>query len=249
MSLEYFPCYHSYLEKTAKLSDSELGRLFRALMTYSATGELQQLEGREALAYDFIVYDIDRANERHSGISQKRSEAGKSGRAKQLGKLGKAGQNGQLPNLPSKTGNNNNNNNNKDNNNNKASIDAIENANAFSCAEPLCDSAPPVAKIPLNDGTMFEISQDDVDKWQELYPAVDIMQELRNMTGWCDSNPSKRKTKRGIRAFITRWLQKTQDKGGNNGYTGGRNASNPKRSGGYNQQNSEYEWLDEYGVV
>ena len=60
---EYFPCYHSYLRKIAKLSDQEIGRLFRALLTYSATGETQELPGREAVAYDFIADDIDRANE------------------------------------------------------------------------------------------------------------------------------------------------------------------------------------------
>lgn len=60
---EYFPCYNSYLRKIAKLSDQEVGRLFRALLTYSATGEAQELTGREAVAYDFIADDIDRANE------------------------------------------------------------------------------------------------------------------------------------------------------------------------------------------
>ena len=34
------------------------------------------------------------------------------------------------------------------------------------------------------------------------------------MRGWLDANPAKRKTKRGINAFIVRWLAKEQDKGG-----------------------------------
>ena len=41
---------------------------------------------------------------------------------------------------------------------------------------------------------------------------VDIMQELRNMKGWCNSNPTKRKTKRGILRFINGWLSREQDK-------------------------------------
>ena len=47
-----------------------------------------------------------------------------------------------------------------------------------------------------------------------MYPAVDVIQQLRNMRGWLDANPAKRKTKRGINAFIVRWLAKEQDKGG-----------------------------------
>ena len=34
------------------------------------------------------------------------------------------------------------------------------------------------------------------------------------MVGWLDSNPTKRKTKRGINRFINNWLSNAQDKGG-----------------------------------
>ena len=59
---EYFPCYHSYLKKCEKLTDQELGRLFRAVLKYSITGERQELAGRESIAFDFMADDIDRAN-------------------------------------------------------------------------------------------------------------------------------------------------------------------------------------------
>ena len=63
MALEYFPCYHSYFKKCEKLTDQELGRLFRALLKYSETGERQELAGRESIAFDFIADDIDRAKQ------------------------------------------------------------------------------------------------------------------------------------------------------------------------------------------
>lgn len=74
---------------------------------------------------------------------------------------------------------------------------------------------PAVLTIPLNDKSEYPITEKDVAEWQELYPAVDIMQELRNMRGWCNANPTRRKTSRGIMAFINRWLSGEQDKGGN----------------------------------
>ncbi len=61
MALEYFPCYHSYKKKIAKLSDEEVGRLFRKLLEYSESGEAEELDGRESIAFDFIADDIDRA--------------------------------------------------------------------------------------------------------------------------------------------------------------------------------------------
>ena len=72
--LEYWPCYNSYMKKTEKLSDQEVGRLFRALMHYSATGERQELEGRESIAFDFIADDIDRAQSRYDDSCRKNAE-------------------------------------------------------------------------------------------------------------------------------------------------------------------------------
>ena len=82
------------------------------------------------------------------------------------------------------------------------------------CAEPQAADAPPVISLPLNDGTFFDVSENDRAKWSQLYPNVDVLQQLRNMAGWCDANPTKRKTRGGIKRFITAWLAKEQDKGG-----------------------------------
>ena len=82
------------------------------------------------------------------------------------------------------------------------------------CAKPQAASAPPVISLPLNDGTFFDVSENDRAKWSQLYPNVDVLQQLRNMAGWCDANPAKRKTRGGIKRFITSWLAREQDKGG-----------------------------------
>lgn len=81
------------------------------------------------------------------------------------------------------------------------------------CAEPQAADAPPVISLPLNDGTFFDVSENDRAKWSQLYPNVDVLQQLRNMAGWCDANPSKRKTRNGIKRFITSWLAREQDNG------------------------------------
>lgn len=72
---------------------------------------------------------------------------------------------------------------------------------------------PTVISIPLNSG-FRDIVQSEIDKWSNLYPNVDVMQQLRNMVGWCESNPTKRKTKTGVNRFINSWLSREQDKGG-----------------------------------
>jgi hypothetical protein len=73
---------------------------------------------------------------------------------------------------------------------------------------------PPAISIPLCDGTEYPIDQSQVDDWQGSYPAVNVLQELREMRVWSNANPANRKTKRGVDAFVVRWLGKEQDKGG-----------------------------------
>ena len=82
------------------------------------------------------------------------------------------------------------------------------------CADP-SGSPHAVIKIPLNIvGTYHDVFEDDIKIYSELYPAVDVLQQLRNMVGWCNANPTKRKTKDGIKRFINSWLTKDQDRGG-----------------------------------
>lgn len=85
------------------------------------------------------------------------------------------------------------------------------NPNPNVCAEQETSSTP-VATLPLNDGTEFPVTEDMVSEFSGLYPAVDVMQELRNMRGWLINNPKNRKTGAGIRRFINSWLSREQDK-------------------------------------
>ena len=71
-----------------------------------------------------------------------------------------------------------------------------------------------VLTMPLIDKTEFEITQKDVDEWQDAYPGVDVMQQLRQMRSWCKANPKNMKTRNGVRRFINGWLAKEQDRGG-----------------------------------
>lgn len=72
---------------------------------------------------------------------------------------------------------------------------------------------PAVISLPLNDGTLHGVTVAEIAKYRELYPSVDVVQELRNMVGWLDGNPARRKTKTGVRRFINGWLSREQNCG------------------------------------
>lgn len=78
---------------------------------------------------------------------------------------------------------------------------------------PTSSEVDAVFRIPLNvNDTYHPIFQEDIDHYKELYPALDIEQEIRNMIGWCEANPSHRKTKNGVKRFINGWFSKAQNK-------------------------------------
>lgn len=49
---------------TDNLSDSECGRLFKALLSYADTGLAPRLPGRESTAFAMFKGDIDRAKQK-----------------------------------------------------------------------------------------------------------------------------------------------------------------------------------------
>lgn len=87
------------------------------------------------------------------------------------------------------------------------------------CAMPSAEAADTAGEnifitLPLNDKSKYQVSAFDIQHYKELYPAVDVEQQLRSMLGWLEANPNRRKTRNGIKGFITKWLNKVQDRGG-----------------------------------
>ena len=91
---------------------------------------------------------------------------------------------------------------------------------------PSPPSPPPVITFPLNDGSEYGVTEKQCREWAGLYPSVDILQQLRNMRGWLDSNEKRRKTRQGINRFITGWLSREQNQG-RSGHSGGEERRSP----------------------
>ena len=86
------------------------------------------------------------------------------------------------------------------------------------------------------------MTKDYVQKLKELYPAVDVEQELRNMWGWLDSNPKNRKTPKGMKRFITGWIAREQDRAPRVGSKQNKAAQN--RFNNFDQREYDFEKLE-----
>ena len=80
--------------------------------------------------------------------------------------------------------------------------------------------APPseaFIQIPINPRkskkTEHVITRESLAEYEELYPNVDVRQEFKYMRGyWLGQPGNRRKSAAGIKASITRWLKKANDK-------------------------------------
>ena len=99
--------------------------------------------------------------------------------------------------------------------------------------------------LTLNTGEEYPLYPSDIAEYRTLYPSVDVMQELRNMCGWCRDNPTRRKTKAGIRRFIGAWLSREQNRGG---YQARQPAKPPDRRG-VERQTTDYSALMAQNVM
>jgi hypothetical protein len=170
---------------------------YDALFDYAFSGiapDLDNLPDAAAIAFELVKPNIDASN-------KKASSGSKGGTSKQIDS--KPEVNGKQ--TVSKT---------QANSKQSASKKENEKENKIEIEDKclIGPETPAVISLPLNDGTEFGVTDSMVNEFMNLYPAVDVMQELRNMRGWLINNPKNRKTFGGIRRFINSWLSREQDK-------------------------------------
>lgn len=118
------------------------------------------------------------------------------------------------------------------------------------CSEPNSEPEADVAAIVLNDRSEWRPTEALFAEYVRLYPNVDVKQQFNEMRGWCLSNPSKRKTRRGVTRFVNSWLAREQDKGGNGsrsvsgspkGLAGGAAGERPNSFHNFEQRSTDYD--------
>ena len=218
MGMSYFQLYYSYEEILELLTPEECGEVIMALFAYCRERKLPDFDGTRKMAFRVIRAQIDRDEEAYKKRCDRNAENGKKG-----GRPPKA--NGLSENPKNRTvfsktqksqgeGEGEGKEERKGERKEKGKQEGEGERTSF-CAEPETVSTPPAITILTNTGEEYPIYQNDIDRWSEQFPAVDVMQALRSMQAWSDSHPQKRKTKRGMRAFVTNWLNREQNKGGN----------------------------------
>jgi uncharacterized protein YdaU (DUF1376 family) len=80
--------------------------------------------------------------------------------------------------------------------------------------EPHGDSTPVVMNFPVvgnPEQVEWALHQSRVDAWRVAYPNLDIVSECRKAEVWTRANPERRKTAKGMPAFLVKWLNRQTD--------------------------------------
>ena len=101
MARNYAALFHEYLDEMADLTDAEFGRLARALLVYSRTGEFPALNGNERLFKRRVIMQEDRAQESYVQVVEKNRANGQLG-----GRPRKPRETQRNPEKPTETQNN-----------------------------------------------------------------------------------------------------------------------------------------------
>lgn len=210
--------YSSFYKAASELNPKERVALYDAILMYAFDGIEPKITNKQVkMAFILSRPQIDANNDRYIN-GKKGAEHGKKG-----GRPKKENPNGVIANgkqktpmgllhetpmgLSEKTPNVN------DNDNVNVNVNENVNVNDYSAELEKSSSTQAVITLPLNTGEDYPIMPEQAEEWAGLYPAVDVIQQLRAMRGWLVANPVKRKTKNGILRFINTWLAKEQDRG------------------------------------
>lgn len=91
-------------------------------------------------------------------------------------------------------------------------------------ASPVFISLPKIGS-PSQPNATHNVTEEDIKKYENVYPGIDVRLELKKMNLWLDSNPANKK--KNVKTFIARWLAKSQDR--SRGDFNGNHAGSPKK--------------------
>lgn len=80
----------------------------------------------------------------------------------------------------------------------------------FTLEPPTDKKKPPRIAFDFEAGTFVNLTQDQIDRWQQAYPAVNVVGEVAAAAAWQHANLKNRKS--NYERFLNSWLSRQQDK-------------------------------------
>lgn len=79
-------------------------------------------------------------------------------------------------------------------------------------AAPVRDGAFVVAQLPVRGGDWLKVTENEVTRWQAMYPDVDVPATLREMASWLAGDVARQRAVGDLHRFIHSWLIREQER-------------------------------------
>lgn len=225
--------YRSFFDAIRELSAEEFKKCACAILEYGLDGKIPETCGIEKSIYIMAKPQIDKNVQRYANGCKGGKPTGNQTKptCNQTVTKAEPTSNQTKPKCKKAEPNDNVNDNDNDNVNDKY-------IKPLAQCDP--DESTCAGKFLLNDGTEYKITENDVKTFQQLYPGIDVKQELRNIEAWCLSNPKNRKTRNGAKRFLNSWLSRSQ----NRARPEQKPAAKPNRFNNFQQRQYNYQSLE-----
>ena len=211
---ESFVLYTKYIDTFKELTDEQAGKLIKVILEY-VNDMNPEPEGLIKIAFIPIKQQLKEDLVKWKEEKEKRSIAGRKGMESRYSSVSKELTNdNNVIKCYNKTNNVKNELTNLTDNVNvyvNVNDNVLNNNNNIITNNTITNNIISV-ELPLIDGTLYQISEDKVKEWQQVYQAIDVKNELEKMKCWLNANPKNRKTRKGVERFIVAWLNRSQDK-------------------------------------
>ena len=207
MNMDAFVFYRSFYEAIRHLPDkADKADIYEAIASYALDGVEPQLTGTSAAIFTivkpFLDKNIQRSINGRKGGRPKQTKTKTKPNANQNETEVKPSENqsAKKANLI----------NNKEINNKEINNILIHSEDKSSSCISAKRQQYDITFGYETDSKLHGITQELIALWQSQFPAVDVIQELRNAENWLDCNRSQRKY--DIKRFLGNWLRRTQDR-------------------------------------
>ena len=211
--MEWFKFRMSWKKPLMRMTKEEAGEVIQALITYLCTGEEPAVESRGEILLCQMIDTMDNDLREYQENAEKKKLHARHAAEARWNRQQDAE---RIPECPEHTVENTECKNKKKKKNSETEKEKEEETDGegddggSSSVPPPAVTELPVIGIPLLGSKEHPVYRKDINEYVSLYPDINVEQELRNMRGWCLANPTRRKTRKGVRTFINSWLKKSQ---------------------------------------
>lgn len=187
--------YKSFAKAIKRLPPEEQLKAFWAIINYGLDGSEPEEDGAFMMIFDMAQPQID-AN------VKRKTDGCKGGRPSKTDGYENEKTTGYVNQKPNV----------KEKDKEKVNVKEKVKVNTTSSSDPIEDDSGNriAASFVLADGSMYNVTENDVEYYQQLYPGIDCMTELGLIVAWCDANPDGRKSRSQAKRFLNSWFARNQ---------------------------------------